>query len=341
MNLFLSWSGKASQEVAIALRTWLPYFIHSIRPFMSAVDIGKGDKWRDELSDELKDANYGIACVTPFNVHKAWMNFEAGSLARLRHLTPFLFRVERGALGHSPLTQFQLTEYGREESRNKSDFYELIESINLKLAEEQRVSAEVLAKNFEHWWVELKRDLDAIPELSPGETRTAYKWLRTFEDLAIHDVPPDGHTVWFVTTDALKFAEPPNGAGKAEANLAKVRYRFLIPEPDGSNERAARNQLDSLARAFPGRLEYRCFERSVFELQAASEYVIVESTESGNNTVKVFIRIPVSDADDEYWFESDARAGIGLYHRFLQLWNSGADVVPTPLQSSSQLSAAS
>src|SRR5678815_5923609 len=147
MNVFLSWSGRASHDVAMVLRKWLPYMLHSIRPFMSSVDIAKGERWSDELSSELKNAQYGIICVTPFNIHKPWMNFEAGSLARLPHLTPFLFRVDRLALGQSPLTQFQLIEFGRDDDHNKSEFQKLIEDINREVSAEERLDPEVLATN--------------------------------------------------------------------------------------------------------------------------------------------------------------------------------------------------
>lgn len=178
MTVFLSWSGKVSQQVALVLRKWLPYMLHSIKPFMSTVDIRKGEKWSDDLTHELKGADYGIVCVTPFNMHKPWMNFESGALAHLPTLMPFLFRVDRAALGHSPLSQFQLTEFGPDDERNKTEFFRLIDGINDSVSEHDRLAPDVLTNNFDHWWSEVKKELDAIPETSPGETRTAYKWLR-------------------------------------------------------------------------------------------------------------------------------------------------------------------
>jgi hypothetical protein len=329
MNVFLSWSGRASHDVAMVLRKWLPYMLHSIRPFMSSVDIAKGERWSDELSSELKSAQYGIICVTPFNIHKPWMNFEAGSLARLPHLTPFLFRVDRLALGQSPLTQFQLIEFGRDDDHNKSEFQKLIEDINREGSAEERLDPEVLATNFDYWWSKLVRDFERVPESSEGETRTAYKWLRTFEDLAIHDPEPDCDKVWFVTPDIFKYALRTGVREKMEANLKKIEYRYLLPEPDGSNERAARDQLENLKRTYAGRLDYRCFKREVFEKQATSDYVIVESSTPDSTSIKVFVRIPIADSSAEYWFDTDERAAIGFYHRFMQLWNASADVVTT------------
>ena len=101
MNIFLSWSGEMSQRVASALRYWLPSVIPSVRPFVSSQDISRGARWLPVLSHELQNAQYGIICVTPYNVHKPWVNFEAGKLTRLRKgfpVTPFLFQLSHASL---------------------------------------------------------------------------------------------------------------------------------------------------------------------------------------------------------------------------------------------------
>jgi hypothetical protein len=295
---------------------------HSIKPFMSAVDISKGEKWGAGLSRELKDAQYGIVCVTPFNTFKPWMNFEAGALYRLPHLTPFLFRVDRQQLGHRPLTQFQLTEFSSDGERSKHEFFELLQSINHALDDSDQLDVEVLERNFDHWWTELKRELDAIPYASPSETRTAYKWLRTFEDLAVHDLDLEGKTVWFVTADVFKYALRGGIREKIESNLGKVRYRYLIPDPDGSEERHARDQLDRFAALHPERVEYRSFDRDLFMKQAASDYVVIESSKASDGGTKVFVRIPIADVEADFWFNTEERAAHSFYLRFLQLWES-------------------
>ena len=326
MKIFLSWSGRVSQDVATVLRKWLPYMLHTAKPFVSN-SIRKGDRWGVDLSQELKGAEVGIVCVTPFNIDRPWMNFESGALAHLPNLMPFLFRVDQRALGQSPLTQFQLTEFCADENHSKSEFLALIESINERAPAEDRLTADVLRTNFAHWWTEMKKELDAIPEVSEGETRTAYRWLRTFDDLAIYDRDDDVKRVWLVSSDVFKFALRPELREKIESDVDKVCYRYLVPEPDHDNERAALQQLDSLRRAHPDCIDYRCFDRDVFEQQAASDYVIVESAEHDGGNVRAFVRIPVSDAGQEYWFEAEARAGVGFFHRFLQLWTSDESVL--------------
>lgn len=119
MNLFLSWSGRVSHDVAIALQKWLPYMLHSVKPIISN-DIRTGSDWREELVRQLRGAEYGVVCVTPFNIHKPWMNFEAGALAgHLKTLTPFLFLVDRAALGNGPLATVELAEFRRNDQRDK------------------------------------------------------------------------------------------------------------------------------------------------------------------------------------------------------------------------------
>ena len=82
MKIFLSWSGEVSHEVAKVLDSWLPCVLQGAETFLSS-DISKGDRWSDVLAEELKEAHYGIICVTPFNIHRPWMNFEAGGLSRV------------------------------------------------------------------------------------------------------------------------------------------------------------------------------------------------------------------------------------------------------------------
>src|SRR6185295_11083393 len=97
-------------------------------------------------------------------------------------------------------------------------------------------------------------------------------------------------------------------AEKIEASLEKVRYRYLIPEPDDNTQRAARAQLEQLTQRHPGRVEYGCFKRDVFEKQATADYVIGQPDACDTSDLKVFVRIPIADAETEYWFDTEERA---------------------------------
>jgi len=315
MKVFLSWSGDASHKVAIALHEWLPYMIHSIRPFISSGDISKGDRWSDVLAEELKDARYGIICVTPYNLHKPWMNFEAGALTRVIDqscVTPFLFDIKRASV-EGPLQQFQSTEF------TKEDVFSLIYSINSKLAQPDQLSQTVLQRNFDHWWAELSKALTGIQATSPNETRAFYSWLRTFEDLDVHHLKYDCSTVWFVTDDLFKYALRDGVRDKVLANIQQVKYRFLIPEPYGTDENDARRELDELRKGHEKELEYRYLPRDTFEKEAASDYVIFDSRACGVRA-NVFVKLPIAGTAGEFWVETEERAATSFHRRFTQLW---------------------
>jgi hypothetical protein len=136
MKIFLSWSGEMSYQVACALRDWLPYVLQSVKPFMSSEDINKGTRWSEILAHQLNDTQYGIICVTPYNVNAPWLNFEAGALSKFidrSFVSPFLFRVDRAEI-RGPLSQFQSTVC------DKEDIFNLLTSINNRFDPEERLT---------------------------------------------------------------------------------------------------------------------------------------------------------------------------------------------------------
>jgi hypothetical protein len=335
MKVFLSWSGKVSHDVASALRKWLPYMHHSLRPFISSDDISRGDRWSGALARELKDSECGIICITPFNAHKPWMNFEAGALTNYMGATrvmPLLFQVERSTLEYGPLGQFQTTD------SNNSDFYSLVNTLNSSLPKEAQLDSDVLRENFNEWWPKLEKDLKAITLTSPGETRTTYPWLLTFEDLAIHTPVTDCTRIWFVTADIFKFAIRAGMRDELERNLSTIKYRLLIRKPGIDDERIWTGHLEEVKTKHGPNLEYQYYDGPQFEKVAASDYVMVEKGPNGGPSpsvdgspasVDVYVRIPVADGATEYWFETDERAAVTFFSRFDELWKSKAAATDT------------
>src|SRR4051794_30684648 len=131
-NVFISWSGPRSRQIARALHDWLPKVIQAVRPWMSDADLEKGTRWSSEIATRLAEARIGVICLTPENINEPWILFEAGALAKTLNQTyvcPFLFELDPSDLGW-PLAMFQATIFEREEIRR------LLHTINTGLKKE-------------------------------------------------------------------------------------------------------------------------------------------------------------------------------------------------------------
>jgi len=146
-KVFISWSGDLSKKIAEELRNWLPAVLQSVKPYFSDDDIDKGTIWNREIFKELEDTNIGLICLTPDNVDKPWINFEAGSLSKSfdkSKICTLLFSLEPSAL-KGPLTSFQCTKFVKEEYRK------LIETIN-DCATDYKLESKTLDMAFESMW---------------------------------------------------------------------------------------------------------------------------------------------------------------------------------------------
>src|SRR4029078_7974867 len=109
MKIFISWSGERSQDLAEALREWLPMVLHYVAPWLSHSDIAAGERWADKVAKELEASKLGIICVTRENVGSPWILFEAGALTKFvqeARVIPLLLDIEFKDIT-GPLAQFQ------------------------------------------------------------------------------------------------------------------------------------------------------------------------------------------------------------------------------------------
>jgi hypothetical protein len=170
MKVFISWSGKTSHAVAMALRDWLPSVIQSINPYVSSEDIDKGARWSSDIAGELDESSFGILCVTADNINAPWLNFEAGALGKSverSKVCPFLFRIKPSDID-GPMLQYQSTIY------DEKDIYKLLLSINNAFNDE-KIDEKRLEKIFEVWWPILDKALNEIEDIeiqSPISTET-------------------------------------------------------------------------------------------------------------------------------------------------------------------------
>ncbi len=162
MLVFLSWSKPRSQQVAAALKDWLPDVLQEVDPWMSKMDIAAGERWSQEIAGKLEEVSFGICCVTPENVHEPWINFEAGACAKRvkeSRLVPYLFEMKPTDVT-GPLSQFQM------KVATKQGTLELVEALNRALGE-KALSQERLTRAFDRNWPALE---EALSKVQPEES---------------------------------------------------------------------------------------------------------------------------------------------------------------------------
>lgn len=165
MKVFLSWSGKRSKELALALRDWLPSVIQAVEPWLSSEDIPMGQRWAAEISDRLQQTDIGIICLTPENVNAEWLNFEAGALSKFASafVCPYALNLTPSDL-KGPLSQFQVAV------ADKEGTFKLVHALN-NADDGPHLNHATLSRVFEVWWPVLAQklaELSAEEKLSAG-----------------------------------------------------------------------------------------------------------------------------------------------------------------------------
>ena len=170
MRVFISWSGDSSRKIAKILHDWLPSVLQSVKPYMSAESIDKGERWSNDISSQLQETNYGIICITPQNIEAPWILFESGALSKSMQnskVSPIIFGLEPSDLSKSPLLQFQITKFSRDEI-NK-----LVHSLNNSAPEAEKVSPTVADKSFARAWPELEESVSEVDVSFSEKTPTS------------------------------------------------------------------------------------------------------------------------------------------------------------------------
>lgn len=159
VRVFISWSGSASRELALALRAWLPKVLQSVDPFVSAKDIDKGANWTTVLEQELAKTDFGIVCVTPENLRSPWLHYEAGAIAKSveARVCPVLLGLKTEDL-NAPLNQLQVTHV------TEAEVGELAHALNK--ASEVALSPASVDEAVKVWFPQLR---DAISKIEVGE----------------------------------------------------------------------------------------------------------------------------------------------------------------------------
>jgi hypothetical protein len=162
MKVFISWSGERSKQLGAAIKGWLPLvFANTVEVFFSDSDIEVGSTWYNEIIDKLETADAGLIILTPENVTRQWIMFEAGAIARgvsRDRVCPILFGIEKGKV-QGPLFFHQSVEF------TEGDFRKLLKTIN-----NNRIGETDFNKIFDTWWPQLKQSIEAITSAPPNQS---------------------------------------------------------------------------------------------------------------------------------------------------------------------------
>jgi hypothetical protein len=156
MKVFISWSGDYSKQLAAALHWWVPKVLSQVEVYFSDIDIEVGSRWYDSIVDNLEKSDAGLVILTPENITRQWIMFEAGAMARSvtqARVCPVLFGITKSEwnLKGGPLSFFQAVEF------TEDDFRKLQKTIN-----NGRLGEADLREMFDVWWPKLKQRIETI-----------------------------------------------------------------------------------------------------------------------------------------------------------------------------------
>ena len=168
MKVFISWSGDRSKQVAEAFKKYLKCIIQQIDPWLSSADIKSGKRWGPQLADQLKDANFGLVCLTAENLLEPWIHFEAGALSKLEqsYLLTFLLDIPPSQI-IGPLSEFQHT------TNDRSRIEAMLKEMNSLC--ESPLPDDVLSLSIDKWWADLEKNLRDIPPANLADCRL-FQW---------------------------------------------------------------------------------------------------------------------------------------------------------------------
>jgi len=314
MKVFLSFSGDTSRKIALALRDWLPKVIQAVKPFLSE-DIGKGERWSEELAEELNQTDFGIICVTRYNSNKPWINFEAGALSKAipkavkePWVVPFLFGTERAKIAE-PLQQFQTT------IANKDGVYGMLVSLNNRLGQDN-LTLDLLEQEFEQWWPELEIKLRDINEAQEVETETGWPWLYTSDGLARKEAGINCKQIWIITPDLYRRTINPKVKDIIQRNIEhSVSYKFVTILSSKTAE--AKKELEGIINATPNSIEVIEYPENRIRASAPTDFIILNPDPDAEHPQHVFLELPIEQHG--FWIEVDGEAALDFVDRFRRL----------------------
>ena len=157
MKVMISWSGPCAKMVGVILRDFLPRIVQALDPWMSEIDLESGQRWQQEVGQQLNDHHIGISVITRQNVKAPWLNFEAGAISKsVKHsrVIPLLFDLKPSDV-IGPIMQFQAR------MNSKEDVRLMLRDLNELLDEDALVQSH-LDDTFERFWPSMERKFEEV-----------------------------------------------------------------------------------------------------------------------------------------------------------------------------------
>jgi hypothetical protein len=309
LPVFICWSLPLSEQIASILRQWLEDVVPSIAPWFSGDDIETGKFWRSELFKSLDRSTVGIVIVTPTNVNRPWLNFEAGRLSsgiesKGGVVMPLLVNLESADITNTPLSTLNVVTF------SESGVWKIVKAIHERTGNDM---AEKMLKNlFDLNWAELSAAVtDAIAQAVANDPDNAKPEQRNLsdvlEDLIVtvnevrQDVRGGGDSMgqWSAGLNANAVYQEvlsilrPSGIVPADIRITDIHRNgviYLEIDLDGPFDERTVKEVQRRVRKAP---RYHPTVRSV---EAGAPVVV--SNRGGSRVVGPTSRVVVHESDD-------------------------------------------
>jgi hypothetical protein len=164
-KIFISQTKGKSREIAEILQDWLRTEMRLGDPWTSE-DIPGGRDFREAIKESLKEACFGILCITAENQTNQWISYEAGALTdRGVTVVPYILDLDKRSNLPPPINNLQAVRVDRKGTRS------LVEEINKAFG--CPVNHSILMKTFDEKWPEFEKRLNKINQ--PKKTIADYE----------------------------------------------------------------------------------------------------------------------------------------------------------------------
>jgi len=138
----------------------------------------------------------------------------------------------------------------------------------------------------------------------------------------MQEAKPDYNAVWIVTPDVFKYFINEGARERVEMKIQSgVTYRYFVRSPVDSDKVTDLENLKKRAAEVPKRLAVQSFGEEEFNTQSATDYIIMNPSPNREHPMRVFLKLPVGQADEEYWIKVEDEAAQHFVGRFSKMWD--------------------